>query len=59
MPESRQVQTTQIDERCPVCGQGWMRPNGIVPSPGQYEHKCTSCPYTQVYTVRYPYMVSQ
>lgn len=57
MPEPRQVTSTQVDERCPVCGNGWMRPTGVVPSPRQYEHKCTSCDYKQIYSVRYPYIV--
>ena len=57
MPETRNVQTTQVDERCPVCQNGWMRPNGIVPSPGQYEHVCSACGYKQIYSVRYPYSV--
>jgi len=56
MPESRKIETTQIDERCPVCHKGWMRPNGIVPSPGLYEHQCTSCQYKQTYSVRYPFI---
>ena len=57
MPEVRQVQTQNVDQRCPVCGNGWMRPNGIVPSSGQYEHKCTACDYKQTYAVRYPHSV--
>jgi transposase-like protein len=57
MPEVRKVQTDQVDERCPVCKNGWMRPTGIIPSSGQYEHQCTSCQYKQIYSVRYPYIV--
>ena len=30
MPEVRKVETQQVDERCPVCKNGWMRPTGIV-----------------------------
>lgn len=57
--EVREVKVQQIDEKCPVCGQGYMRPTGLVLSgnPPQYEHKCTNCDYKQHYTVRYPYIV--
>ena len=57
MPEVRKVESQQVDERCPVCGQGWMRPTGIVSGQNQYEHKCTQCTYKQTYSVRYPYHV--
>lgn len=59
MPEVRQVSTQQVDEKCPVCQQGWMRPTGIVTqtTPAQFEHKCTQCGYKQTYSVRYPYFV--
>lgn len=57
MPEIRQVSSQQVDEKCPVCKNGWMRPNGIIPSPGQYEHACNSCGYKQIYAVRYPYII--
>lgn len=61
MPEVRQVQTHQVDERCPICGQGWMRPTGIVltTDPPQYPHKCTNCNYGQTYSVSYPYIIHQ
>ncbi|MBW3020489.1 hypothetical protein KY334_04275 [Candidatus Woesearchaeota archaeon] len=57
MPETRTVQTNIVDERCPVCKNGWMRPNGIVPSQGQYEHTCSACNYKQIYPIRYPYNI--
>lgn len=59
MPEVRNVNVQQIDEKCPVCGKGWMRPTGIVVTgqPPQYEHRCTACSYTQSYGVRFPYSV--
>ena len=53
----RQIQTQQVDQPCPVCQKGWMRPTGILPSEGQYEHSCNSCGYKAIYTVRYPYLV--
>jgi len=57
--EIRKVETSQVDERCPVCGKGWMRPTGIVidSRPPQFPHRCTSCTYEQTYPVRYPYVV--
>ena len=56
MPEVRKIETQQVDQKCPVCGNGWMRPNGIQ-SGNQYGHKCTACPYEATYSVRYPYIV--
>lgn len=59
MPEVRKVESHQVDEKCPVCQKGWMRPTGIVLTnmPPQYPHKCNSCNYEQTYSVRYPYIV--
>jgi transposase-like protein len=59
MPEVRKVEAQQVDEKCPVCGQGYMRPTGIVltSQPALFEHKCTKCNYKANYTVRYPYFV--
>jgi len=57
MPEVRKVNVQTVDEKCPVCKNGWMRPTGIISSLNQYEHKCTACEYKSVYTVRYPYIV--
>lgn len=51
----RTVNIHQADELCPVCKKGWMRPTGIVPLPGMYEHKCSVCEYKNTYNVRYPY----
>jgi len=60
MPEVRKVTTDQVDERCPVCKEGWMRPNGIVfqTASSKYEHQCTNCNYKQSYSVRYPHSFS-
>ncbi len=58
MPEVRNVNVKQVDERCPVCQNGWMRPTGIIPVSGMFEHKCTACEYKQTYSMRYPYVVS-
>jgi hypothetical protein len=59
MPEIRDMNVKQADERCPVCGNGWMRPTGIVltSQPPHFEHKCNACDYKQNYTVRYPYVI--
>ncbi len=61
MSEVRNVQVSQVDERCPVCGNGWMRPTGIVltSNPPQFPHKCTCCWYEQVYSVNYPYIIHE
>ena len=61
MPEVREVKTKQVDERCPVCHEGWMRPTGVVltSNPPQYPHKCTKCGYEQIYQVRYPYVITE
>jgi len=59
MSEVRQVQTQQVDQRCPACGNGWMRPNGVVKTtnPPAFEHSCTSCGHQQTYGMRFPYSV--
>ena len=59
MPEVRETRVQQVDQRCPVCNKGWMRPTGIVltTEPPQYPHKCSSCGYEAVYPMRYPYTV--
>jgi len=59
MPELRQVNSQQMDQQCPACGQGWMRPNGIInqTNPPSYEHSCTSCGHKQTYGMRYPHTV--
>jgi len=59
MPEVREVNTQMVDQRCPVCNNGWMRPSGIVKptNPPSFEHTCTSCGHKQEYGVRFPYAV--
>ena len=60
MQEVRNVNSRQVDFRCPECQNGWMRPSGIVltSNPPQYPHTCTSCSYKQTFGVRYPYVVT-
>jgi len=60
MSEIREVKTKQVDERCPVCKQGFMRPTGVVltTSPPLFTHKCTNCEYTSNYQIRYPYILT-
>ena len=59
MPELRQVQSQQMDQQCPSCGKGWMRPDGVVntTNPPSYDHRCTQCGYKQTYGMRYPHHV--
>ena len=59
--EIRKVEVVQVDEKCPTCGTGYMRPTGIVltSNPPQYPHKCTNCGYEQTYPQKYPYTVNQ
>lgn len=59
MPELRNVQARHMDQKCSACGNGWMRPNGIVnpTNPPSYEHSCTSCGAKATYGVRYPQTV--
>lgn len=60
--EIREIKTTQVDEKCPLCGNkkdgGYMRPTGISVG-SSHEHKCTNCDYKQSYPIRYPYIVNQ
>ena len=60
MSELRKVQSNQMDEKCPVCNKGWMRPTGIIITgePTQFEHKCTECKFKNNYPVRYPYIIT-
>lgn len=59
MPEVRETKVKQVDQRCPVCKEGWMRPTGIVMTgePTHFEHQCTSCEWKNMYTERYPYVI--
>lgn len=60
--EVREVKVKQVDERCPICGKGWMRPNGIISGQSpyvQHQHKCTNCNYVQNYPITYPYTVNE
>jgi len=59
MPEVREIQTQVVDQHCPSCGKGWMRPTGIVKptNPPYFEHACTSCGHKTDYGVRFPYNV--
>jgi len=59
MSEVRKIETKSIDQRCPVCRIGWMRPTGIVnqTNPPSYEHSCISCGHKETYGLRYPYTV--
>jgi predicted RNA-binding Zn-ribbon protein involved in translation (DUF1610 family) len=56
--EVRKGEQIQVDQKCPVCGNGYMRPNGIQAG-NQYEHSCNSCGFKQSFPVRYPYFPAQ
>ena len=55
--EVKEVKVQQVDERCPICGKGWMRPTGVSLTSSSHEHKCTNCDYKQSYPLRYPYII--
>jgi len=59
MPEVRETKVQQVDQKCPTCNKGWMRPTGIVipGDPTQFEHSCTSCGAKNMYTERYPFVL--
>ena len=59
MPEVREMQSQVVDQRCPACNNGWMRPTGIVKqtNPPYFEHMCANCGHKTDYGVRYPYNV--
>lgn len=59
MPEIREVKSQIVDQKCSFCGNGYMRPDGIVnmTNPQTYQHQCTSCGKKMTYNVRYPYSV--
>ena len=56
MEEIREVKSRQADMKCPACGVGYMRPNGLVKptTPPSFGHACTNCGFSQYYGVRYP-----
>ena len=58
--EVRTVSTSQVDEKCQSCNNGWMRPTGIVSdtTPPQFQHACTNCRNISNYTIRYPYTLT-
>ena len=59
--ERKEVRVFQVDYRCPKCGEGYLRPTGIVCSlnPPVRPHKCNNpdCDYGEIITGNaYPYM---
>ena len=59
--EKKEVRVFQIDYHCPKCGNGYMRPTGIVCSanPPVRPHKCNNpdCDYSETITGNaYPYI---
>lgn len=59
MPEVREIKVKQMDQGCPKCSEGFMRPTGIVhPGPvPMFEHACTACGHKETYNIRYPYSI--
>lgn len=49
----------RVDMVCPHCGDGRMRPNGMVLTtyPPKYSHQCNVCSYVEAYDVSYPYII--
>lgn len=61
MEEVKDVKTFQIDFKCPLCKEGYLRPTGIVLAsyPAQYPHICnreSGCGYTQTFNKTYPHI---
>jgi len=59
MPEVRKVESQVVDQKCPSCNNGWMRPTGLVnqTTPPSYQHACTICGHKATYGMRFPYNV--
>ena len=59
--ERREVRVFQVDYKCPKCGNGYLRPTGIVCSmnPPKRPHKCSNpdCDYAEtIIGNAYPYI---
>lgn len=57
MPEQRRkIQMIECDMLCTECGDGYMRPDGVVyaKNPYQYPHTCDNCGAKAVFDVSYP-----
>ena len=62
MEEKYKVNTYEIDYKCDVCGEGYMRPLGTVllSNPAQYPHRCNKCgAEMNVRGHTYPYTVTK
>lgn len=57
--EIKKVEVVQIDEKCPQCKEGYMRPTGIVlvDEYNKFPHRCNKCGYETSYDVKFPYTV--
>lgn len=53
----QEVRTFKIDMLCDACGQGYMRPTGMVlmSDTSKYVHRCNSCDAPQNFTCNYPH----
>ena len=60
--EKYKVNTYEIDYKCDVCGEGYMRPTGevLLAFPTQYPHRCNKCGTEMNMMGRiYPYTVTE
>lgn len=58
--EKHEVKTYEIDMRCDICGEGYMRQIGnivLTTYPILYPHECTVCGHKENYNKKYPYIV--
>lgn len=55
------VRFTEVDMVCNTCGDGRMRPTATVlrGHPPKYIHECDNCGATEIYDVRYPYIIDE
>jgi hypothetical protein len=65
MEQRKEVKPIQVDFKCPVCFDGYLRPTGMVltSNPPKYPHKCNGkscgadCYYTETFSGKtYPYI---
>lgn len=54
----RRIKMYEFDMVCDKCGDGYMRPDGVViPTlPAKYPHTCDNCGARAEFDVQYPYI---
>lgn len=52
------VEWFRVDYVCDSCGEGFMRPTGVMlaSSPPQYPHRCNKCDCAKTFRVQYPHV---